>query len=183
MKARRLGLMTSRLPAFDEGGELLRLSPVNVEDLLLRPSVTIDYRRLEQFVKGRSIIVTGGGGSIGGEIGESDSAIGDATRPGHRELRAGAARHPGAARRRCCRRRGRHGDDFHRQGDRAGIGRGRIEALRGNDTARHWTTTSPTAAMGIGAKHGSSQCASATCLHRTVRWCRNSRSRSKRAGW
>jgi O-antigen biosynthesis protein WbqV len=68
MKARRLGLATSRLPALDEGGEALRLSPVNVEDLLLRPSVTIDYRRLERFVKGKSIIVTGGGGSIGGEI-------------------------------------------------------------------------------------------------------------------
>ena len=68
MKARRLGLATSRLPALDEGGEALRLSPVKVEDLLLRPSVTIDYRRLERFVQGKSIAVTGGGGSIGGEI-------------------------------------------------------------------------------------------------------------------
>src|SRR6266545_2886611 len=68
MQARRLGLATSRLPALDEGGEALRLAPVNVEDLLLRPSVTIDYRRLERFVNGKSIIVTGGGGSIGGEI-------------------------------------------------------------------------------------------------------------------
>src|SRR5262245_44989181 len=68
MKARRLGLATSRLPSLDEGGEALRLAPVNVEDLLLRPSVSIDYRRLERFVKGKSIIVTGGGGSIGGEI-------------------------------------------------------------------------------------------------------------------
>src|SRR5215813_12883824 len=31
MRARRLGLTTSRLPALDEGGEALRLSPVNVE--------------------------------------------------------------------------------------------------------------------------------------------------------
>src|SRR5262249_11016091 len=68
MKARRLGLVTSRLPALDEGGEALQLAPVNVEDLLLRPGVTIDYRRLEPFVKGKSISVTGGGGSIGGEI-------------------------------------------------------------------------------------------------------------------
>ena len=29
MKARRLGLVTSRLPSLDEGGEALRLSPVN----------------------------------------------------------------------------------------------------------------------------------------------------------
>jgi FlaA1/EpsC-like NDP-sugar epimerase len=68
MRARRLGLTTSRLPALDEGGEALRLAPVAVEDLLLRPSVKIDYRRLESFVAGKSIVVTGGGGSIGAEI-------------------------------------------------------------------------------------------------------------------
>jgi FlaA1/EpsC-like NDP-sugar epimerase len=68
MKAKRLGLTASRLPSLDEGGEALRLSPVKVEDLLLRPSVSIDYQRLERFVAGKSIVVTGGGGSIGGEI-------------------------------------------------------------------------------------------------------------------
>jgi FlaA1/EpsC-like NDP-sugar epimerase len=68
MRARRLGLATSRLPSLDEGGEALRLAPVNVEDLLLRPSVKIDYRRLETFVRGKSAVVTGGGGSIGSEI-------------------------------------------------------------------------------------------------------------------
>jgi FlaA1/EpsC-like NDP-sugar epimerase len=68
MKARRLGLATSRMPSLDEGGEALRLAPVKVEDLLLRPGVKIDYKRLEQFVRGKSIIVTGGGGSIGAEI-------------------------------------------------------------------------------------------------------------------
>jgi O-antigen biosynthesis protein WbqV len=68
MKARRLGLATSRLPSLEEAGEALQLSPVNVEDLLLRPGVKIDYRRLEKFVEGQAIIVTGGGGSIGAEI-------------------------------------------------------------------------------------------------------------------
>jgi O-antigen biosynthesis protein WbqV len=68
MKARRLGLTTSRLPSLDEGGEALQLAPVNVEDLLLRPGVKIDYKRIEQCVKGRAVIVTGGGGSIGSEI-------------------------------------------------------------------------------------------------------------------
>jgi FlaA1/EpsC-like NDP-sugar epimerase len=68
MRARRLGLATSRLPSLDDGGEALRLKPVDVEDLLLRPGMKIDYRRLEGFVKGKSIIVTGGGGSIGAEI-------------------------------------------------------------------------------------------------------------------
>src|SRR5208282_4503959 len=68
MHARRLGLAVSRLPSLDDGGEMPRLAPVNVEDLLLRPSVKIDYARLETFLAGKSIVVTGGGGSIGSEI-------------------------------------------------------------------------------------------------------------------
>jgi FlaA1/EpsC-like NDP-sugar epimerase len=68
MRARRLGLTTSRLPSLDAGGEALTLAPVEVEDLLLRPGVKIDYRRLEGVVNGKAIVVTGGGGSIGAEI-------------------------------------------------------------------------------------------------------------------
>ena len=68
MLARRAGIAASRLPSMTEGPEALRLSPVAVEDLLLRPSVKIDYRRLEKFVHGKSVVVTGGGGSIGAEI-------------------------------------------------------------------------------------------------------------------
>jgi FlaA1/EpsC-like NDP-sugar epimerase len=68
MRARRLGLQTSRLPALSEGGEAVQLAPIAVEDLLLRDSVTIDYQRLEETVRGKSVIVTGGGGSIGAEI-------------------------------------------------------------------------------------------------------------------
>ena len=68
MRARRLGLSLSQLPSLDAGGPAVQLAPVAVEDLLLRPSVRIDYRRLEEFVTGKSIVVTGGGGSIGSEI-------------------------------------------------------------------------------------------------------------------
>src|SRR6201996_9570982 len=67
MRAKRLGLIVSRLPSL-ESGDTPRLAPVAVEDLLLRPSSTIDYARLEALVKGKSVIVTGGGGSIGAEI-------------------------------------------------------------------------------------------------------------------
>src|SRR5260370_1112405 len=67
MRARRLGLIVSRLPSL-EGGDTPRLTSVAVEDLLLRPSENIDYARLEAFVKSKSVIVTGGGGSIGAEI-------------------------------------------------------------------------------------------------------------------
>jgi len=68
MQARRLGLAASRMPSLGDGEEALRLTPVNVEDLLLRPSVKIDYRRLEHFIRGKTVVVTGGGGSIGSEI-------------------------------------------------------------------------------------------------------------------
>jgi len=67
MRARRLGLIVSRLPSL-ESGDVPRLAPVAVEDLLLRPSEKIDYARLEALVKGKAVIVTGGGGSIGSEI-------------------------------------------------------------------------------------------------------------------
>jgi FlaA1/EpsC-like NDP-sugar epimerase len=67
MRAKRLGLIVSRLPSL-ESGDTPRLTAVAVEDLLLRPSENIDYARLEALVKGKAVIVTGGGGSIGSEI-------------------------------------------------------------------------------------------------------------------
>ncbi len=197
MRARRLGLATSRLPSLDDGGEALRLAPVNVEDLLLRPSVKIDYRRLEKFVKGKAVVVTGGGGSIGAEICDRVVTFGaarllviensepalhavlealaakDATakidraprrypRPrAHlppdggvqarhrvpcRRAQARAAARAGLGRGRQdqrvrlgqCRRcggggrRDRDGDDLDRQGDRAGLGAGRHQAVCGD---------------------------------------------------
>jgi O-antigen biosynthesis protein WbqV len=71
-RARSLGLDIKHLAGL-EGTEGptptgVRLARIDVEDLLLRPSVKIDYGRLEQFVRGKAAIVTGGGGSIGSEI-------------------------------------------------------------------------------------------------------------------
>ena len=77
MRARRLGLIVSRLPSL-ESGDTPRLTAVAVEDLLLRPSEKIDYGRLEALVKNKSVIVTGGGGSIGSEICERVATFGAA---------------------------------------------------------------------------------------------------------
>lgn len=68
MRARKLGLTVSRIPTLEESRDTPQLAPVAVEDLLLRPSVKIDYARLENFVRGKAVVVTGGGGSIGFEI-------------------------------------------------------------------------------------------------------------------
>lgn len=77
MRARRLRLIVSRLPSLGSG-DAPRLTAVAVEDLLLRPSENIDYARLEGLVKGRAVMVTGGGGSIGSEICERIATFGAA---------------------------------------------------------------------------------------------------------
>src|SRR3954452_24235512 len=77
MRARRLGLGVRPLPPL-ESGDAPRLTAVAVEDLLLRPSVKIDYGRLEALVKNKAVVVTGGGGSIGSEICERVATFGAA---------------------------------------------------------------------------------------------------------
>jgi FlaA1/EpsC-like NDP-sugar epimerase len=54
MRARRLGLTVSRLPSLDDGGELPRLAPVNVEDLLLHAVLeTLATKRAQPMIDGR----------------------------------------------------------------------------------------------------------------------------------
>lgn len=77
MRARKLGVIVNRMPSL-ESGDTPRLTAVAVEDLLLRPSEKIDYARLETLIKGKAVIVTGGGGSIGAEICERVVAFGAA---------------------------------------------------------------------------------------------------------
>ncbi|AWO92874.1 MULTISPECIES: SDR family NAD(P)-dependent oxidoreductase [Bradyrhizobium] len=77
MRARKLGVIVNRMPSL-ESGDTPRLTAVAVEDLLLRPSENIDYARLEALIRGKAVIVTGGGGSIGSEICERVVAFGAA---------------------------------------------------------------------------------------------------------
>ncbi|WP_342740181.1 SDR family NAD(P)-dependent oxidoreductase [Bradyrhizobium sp. B117] len=77
MRVRKLGVIVNRMPSL-ESGDTPRLTAVAVEDLLLRPSEKIDYARLEALIRGKAVIVTGGGGSIGSEICERVVAFGAA---------------------------------------------------------------------------------------------------------
>jgi len=45
-----------------------RLKPVAVEDLLGREPIKVDMEGIFQYIKGKTILVTGGGGSIGSEL-------------------------------------------------------------------------------------------------------------------
>ena len=67
-RARRLGLPLARVTSLGEGMRDAELAPLEIEDLLLRPTVAIDRPRLERFLNGARVAVTGGGGSIGAEI-------------------------------------------------------------------------------------------------------------------
>ncbi|WP_461657910.1 SDR family NAD(P)-dependent oxidoreductase [Methylorubrum aminovorans] len=67
-RARRLGLPLARVTSLGEGMRDAELAPLEIEDLLLRPTVAIDRPRLESFLTGARVVVTGGGGSIGAEI-------------------------------------------------------------------------------------------------------------------
>lgn len=75
--AKRLGVALSRLQTIEFGGPSA-LAPIEIEDLLFRPSVESDLDRLSDFVKARRVVVTGGGGSIGSEICARVAALGAA---------------------------------------------------------------------------------------------------------
>jgi FlaA1/EpsC-like NDP-sugar epimerase len=66
-KARRLAVPVLRMQSM-EGATPGALAPVDIEDLLLRPSHDVDADLVGRFVRGKRCVVTGGGGSIGGEI-------------------------------------------------------------------------------------------------------------------
>ena len=67
-----LGCEIQTLPGYsnliESGGLVESLRPVLMEDLLPRPGVDIDLPAITQAYRGRVVLVTGAGGSIGGEL-------------------------------------------------------------------------------------------------------------------
>ncbi|WP_337996554.1 nucleoside-diphosphate sugar epimerase/dehydratase [Oleispirillum naphthae] len=68
-----LGLGLSRLPRLDDlrtalADQAFDLKPVAIEDLLQRPQTVLDRDRMAAFIRGRRVLVTGAGGSIGSEL-------------------------------------------------------------------------------------------------------------------
>ena len=66
------GMALARLPRltdFREGvGEATEIRPIAVEDLLGRPQAVLDRPAMQALIAGRRVMVTGAGGTIGGEL-------------------------------------------------------------------------------------------------------------------
>jgi len=69
---REVGLRVKIIPGLEDmlAGRLARLQvrDIEIEDLLRRPPITIDLEEIAAYVKGKIVLITGAGGSIGSEI-------------------------------------------------------------------------------------------------------------------
>ncbi len=68
--AAKVGFKTvpSLVEIMEGGSSLGKIRRVNIEDLLRREPVCIDYAEVERFINGKKVLVTGAGGSIGSEL-------------------------------------------------------------------------------------------------------------------
>ncbi|MBI1244811.1 MAG: NAD-dependent epimerase/dehydratase family protein [Alphaproteobacteria bacterium] len=72
-RAERCGMTTVRLPRINAlatggGDAALEVNPIAIEDLLGRPQTVLDRESMDRLVRGRRVLVTGAGGSIGSEL-------------------------------------------------------------------------------------------------------------------
>ncbi len=71
-KAKALGLETEVMPAMWELAsgrvQASQMRPVELEDLLGREPVSLDSQLIQEMIRGRVVLVTGAGGSIGAEL-------------------------------------------------------------------------------------------------------------------
>ncbi len=82
--AKRLPSLTAlrpagRRPGEREGEPRLSLRPIEIEELLDRPQVPLDREGMARLVQGRRVLVTGAGGTIGGELARQVAALGPAS--------------------------------------------------------------------------------------------------------
>ncbi|HJS30646.1 MAG TPA: nucleoside-diphosphate sugar epimerase/dehydratase [Alphaproteobacteria bacterium] len=67
-----LGLSVARLPRLTElraaESDRVEVRPIAIEDLLGRPQTVLDRTAMRELVHGRRVLVTGAGGTIGGEL-------------------------------------------------------------------------------------------------------------------
>ncbi|WP_018185299.1 polysaccharide biosynthesis protein [Kaistia granuli] len=80
-RADRRGLAVSRLnPVTELRNPRLtnefELRPIELTDLLERPQIALDTAAMQRFIYGRSVLVTGAGGSIGSELTRQVAALG-----------------------------------------------------------------------------------------------------------
>ncbi|NMJ43825.1 polysaccharide biosynthesis protein [Roseomonas sp. JC162] len=76
---RRAPAPTRLAPAGGEEARRVELRPVSIEDLLDRPQVPLDREGMARLVQGRRVLVTGAGGTIGGELARQVAALGPAS--------------------------------------------------------------------------------------------------------
>jgi FlaA1/EpsC-like NDP-sugar epimerase len=76
---RRAPTPTRLDPAGSEAVRRVELRPVSIEDLLDRPQVPLDREGMARLVQGRRVLVTGAGGTIGGELARQVAALGPAS--------------------------------------------------------------------------------------------------------
>lgn len=70
-RAEKLGVSMARVPSLatlHSSNEKPSLTPIAIEDLLGRPQHTLDLEAIRHFIAGRRVLITGAGGTIGGEI-------------------------------------------------------------------------------------------------------------------
>lgn len=76
----KYGIPVRRLPSMGNLLDPVALSqtiqPIRVEDLLRRPQVAFDIRDIRNLIKGRRVLITGAGGSIGSELTRQIAGLG-----------------------------------------------------------------------------------------------------------